>query len=79
MSGRVYQEIDDMAVRWDYTSTASTWYQGHASPGAAEDDNVWRIKRLTLDGSNRLLKTEFADGDGNYNNVWSNRTSLDYS
>ena len=77
MSERVYQEIDDMAVRWDYAST-TVRYQGHASPGAAESDPVWRIKRLTFDSSQRHTTTEFADSNGNYDNRWSNRAILQY-
>ena len=77
MSERVYQEIDDMAVRWDYAS-ATVRYQGHASPGAEESDAVWRIKRLTFDSQGRHTTTEFADSNGNYDNIWTNRASLSY-
>lgn len=78
MSERVYQEIDDMAVRWDYAS-ATVRYQGHASPGASEDDDVWRIKKLTFDTNGRHTKTEFANGHGGYSSIWSSRTLLSYS
>ena len=77
MSERVYQEIDDMAVRWDYASSTIR-YHGHASPGSSEDEAAWRITRLTFDSQGRHTKTEFADSDGNYDNTWSNRASLSY-
>ena len=72
------QEIDDLQVRWDYAST-TVRYQGHASPGAAEGAASWRIKKMTLDTSGRLVKTEFADGNGNFDNVWTDRAGLSYS
>ena len=77
MSERVYQEIDDMAVRWDYASS-TTRYQGHASPGTATSVAAWRIKRLTLDSQARHTITEFADSNGNYDNIWDNRATLSY-
>ena len=77
MSERSIQEIDDMAVRWDYASS-TTRYQGHASPGSLTSQAVWRIKRMTFDSSSRHTITEFADSDGNYNNVWDNRATLTY-
>ena len=79
MSSRVYQEVDDITDRWDYTSTASYWYHGHASPGSAETSPVWRIKRFQLDATNRIIATTFPGGNANYNNQWSERTSLVYS
>ena len=79
---QVLQEIDDMSVRWDRVS-ATRRFQGHASPGASEGAAVWRIKRMTFGttsfNNRQLIAVEFADGDANYNNIWSNRTSLDYS
>ena len=74
----VLQEIDDLSVRWDYAS-ATIRYQGHASPGASEGSAVWRIKRLTFDSSGRHIKTELAGGAANFNQIWSNRTTLVYS
>ena len=75
---RVVQEIDDLSVRWDYAS-ATIRYQGHASPGSATSASVWRIKRLTFDSQGRHTLTEFADGNGNADNIWDNRATLSYS
>lgn len=75
--GQHLEEIDDMANRWDYAS-ATIRYQGHASPGAAETDEAWRIKRMTFDSQGRLTKTEYANSNANYRNVWANRASLTY-
>ena len=74
----VIQEIDDLAVRWDYASS-TVRYQGHASPGVTTSGAAWRIKRLTFDSSNRHIATEFADGNANFDNVWDNRATLSYS
>ena len=76
--GATLQELDDMAVRWDYASS-TVRYQGHASPGIAESAALWRIKRFTFDAQGRHTKTEYADGNANYDNVWADRASLTYS
>lgn len=56
---------------------ASTTYVGEAATGTALGAASWRIKRLTQSGT--VLLTEWADGDGLFNNVWNNRASLTYS
>lgn len=78
MSERVFQEIDDMVTRWDYAS-ATTRYQGHASPGTLTATARWRIKRVTLDSQGRVTAIEFAGGSGSYDQIWDTRASLAYS
>lgn len=67
------QEVDD---------EGSLIYIGTAQPGSATASAVWRLKRITItiDGSGREdLKTEYADGDNAFNNVWDNRAAASYS
>jgi hypothetical protein len=54
---------------------ATYTYIGHAVPGSVTSGGVWRIKRLTNSDATVL----WADGDGNFNNVWDDRASLSYS
>lgn len=53
-------------------------YVGDAPVGSAESDPIWRIYRLTNVGTASITK-EWADGDSNFDNVWTNRASLSYS
>lgn len=55
----------------------STMYIGLAAIGSGEGASVWQIKRVTFSGS--LILEQWADGDSNFNNVWTNRASLTYS
>lgn len=74
----VKQFPDDLQQRFDYTTTASTWYIGVSSPGALETDPVWKVVRHSLDTSGRTTSTQFADGNANFDNRWSQRASLTY-
>ena len=52
-------------------------YVGEAVPGTADGDAAWRIKKLTeATGDLTLL---WADGDEDFDNVWTDRASLSYS
>lgn len=66
----------EYAVRVDEASATVT-YIGNADVGASESGSVWQIQRLTISGVSTTL--EYADGDENFNNVWSNRAALSYS
>lgn len=51
-------------------------YIGRALPTALTSEASWRISRVDTSVS---LETLFADGNGNYDNIWDNRASLSYS
>lgn len=70
------REIEDFkTLRLDATPELA--YHGLAAVGSSESDPVWQIKRLTDDG--QLTKIEWADGNAEFDNVWANRASLQYS
>jgi hypothetical protein len=71
-SGFVVSRSSEFAVRVDEGATYT--YVGQSSPGAANADAVWRIKRIT----NATTTITFADGNANFDNVWDNRASLTY-
>lgn len=50
-------------------------YIGEAAPGTATSAGSWRIQRLTV-ADNTIV---WADGDGEFNNVWDDYASLSYS
>jgi hypothetical protein len=58
-------------------SNASLIYLGEAKIAAIGSDPVWRISRLTITATS--VKTEWANGNEQYSNIWDNRTTLSYS
>lgn len=62
------------SVRIDDTGTYT--YFGYAPVASAEGDAVWKISRLSAANPQALV---WADGDANYDNIWTNRASLSYS
>jgi len=50
-------------------------YLGFAVPGTATSGALWKVMRIT-DADDTIL---FADGNGEYDNVYDNRASLSYS
>lgn len=71
----VRDQYDFKTMRLDGTDALA--YHGLAAIGSAENQPVWQIKRLTDDGQN--VKIEWADGNAEFDNVWANRASLQYS
>lgn len=64
------------AVRTDEVSSSLT-YVGWAVPGTLDAAATWRIMRMSVTGT--VTAIEWADGDEDFNNVWSDRASLTYS
>ena len=64
-----------LAKRVDTTTTANTIYVGAAPVNSSNADPVWQMKKITTTNG---ADVTWADGDGNYNNVWDNRASLSY-
>lgn len=75
VDGKLVQvmRMDSLTVRIDEGATHT--YFGYALPGTAESGATWRISRLT-NSSGTLV---YADGNSNFDNVWSDRSSLTYS
>jgi len=57
-------------------SSGTVIYIGKGSASASTASAVWRISKVD---TSSLLTVTFADGNGNYDNVWDNRASLSYS
>jgi hypothetical protein len=53
-------------------------YKAWAATGSATTANVWRIQRITFVGTDDDVVIEWADGDGNFDNIWDDRASLTY-
>mgnify|MGYP001819400689 CR=1 FL=1 len=54
-------------------------YIGEADPGTLEAATAWRIKKLTISSVDGDVITEWADGNANYDNSWTNHLSHTYS
>lgn len=53
-------------------------YIGEAEPGSLKGQGKWRIRKMTYDGSGKLLNIAWANNDGNFDKVWDDRASYDY-
>lgn len=60
-------------------ASSTITYFGKAQPGVGTDDAVWQIFKLTFDGSGNFISQTWADGNGNFDNVWDDRATLTYS
>jgi hypothetical protein len=64
-----------LTVRLDQVSD-TLFYVGKALIGSLDSQDLWQIVRYTQTGS--ILKSEYANGDETFNQVWNNRTTLTY-
>lgn len=53
-------------------------YTGESSPGTPTSEAKWRIKKLTYSGTN-VTGTVWAKGNAEFDKIWNNRTSYEYS
>lgn len=70
LGGKFATQIDD-------TSTASVTYIGKANIGATASQSVWQIQKI--DESSSPTTFTWADGNSNFDNVFSDRTTLTYN
>jgi hypothetical protein len=55
----------------------STLYKGEAMPGALENTQSWRIRRLIISESGDVME-QWADGNALLNKIWDDRLQLTY-
>lgn len=63
----------------DYNGGTNATYIGVAPIGSSTGAAAWQIKLLTYDGNNNVTAITWANGTGNYTNVWTSRASYTYS
>ncbi len=56
-----------------------TVYRGWANPGTTSALALWRIRRTRFIGAEGDVIHDWADGNGNFDNVWDDRLSKSYS
>lgn len=54
----------------------TTYYGSSLILGADPALPIWRIRKEAATGNSVVIT--YADGDGNYDNIWNNRASLTY-
>jgi hypothetical protein len=58
----------------------NTIYVGYATPGTITSIAAWKITKFVFNpASLNDISQTWADGDGNFDNVWNDHTSLSYS
>ena len=53
-------------------------YSGKANPGTLTSSAAWQISQITIQ-SDDDVQVLWADGDGDFDNIWDNRLALSYS
>lgn len=74
---RVSLHTGSIPVLIDEASSSVTYIGKSRTLGVAEGSAVWQIQKIELSGT--VTKILWADGDGEFDNVWSDRASLTYS
>jgi len=69
-------EVPVYAVRYDQVSDTVS-YRGEAGSGLPEDQSVWRIQKIVVDGDDVTIT--WANGNTAFGNKWTDRLSLNYS
>jgi len=56
-------------------------YIGYSIPGHATSDSAWQIQKLTYDSTYTTtpITIKYAGGTDDYDKVWTNRASYNYS
>lgn len=66
---------NETPTKIDEVST-ELYYLGYADFGAATDEGVWKIKRISKSGT--VWRTQFVRGDENYIYKWDDRSLYVY-
>lgn len=61
--------------RVDFVGT-DTIYKGEAEPGSSEDDEVWRISKITFVDEDAT--EQWAEGNASFDKMWSSRLGYNY-
>lgn len=69
------ETASDTDYSFAFAEDATYTWLGWAVPGAAEGAAVWKVARIT-NATNRKL---WADGNKNFDNIWTNYNALIYS
>lgn len=75
-----YGYHSDLTEIWENDSSGRMLYYGEAKPGSSEGADCWRICKYTYTGNNfNADKKTWANGNANFDKVWTDRTGYSYS
>ncbi len=79
-NGEVALLVEDSkyTIALDYEGGDNVIYAGEALPGSSKSAAVWRIKKLTYNGS-KVTDVQWANGANTFANIWDNRAAFIYS
>lgn len=72
-------EVPAHAVAAENNANSDVVYLGLAPIGSSKAAAVWQIRKFSYDAGGGLTDVQWADGNGDYDNVWNDRAALAYS
>lgn len=74
-------DLTNVRIELDYAgrSDSQPVYIGYAAPGTLTSSPYWKIARHTYDGSDRLIRKEWAEGTAKFTHAYDDRATLSYS
>ena len=69
--------LDAAIVKQIIETIGGVTYIGSAECGSASSSAKWQIQRITTVGAVQTI--EWADGNGQFDNIWDNRAALTYA
>lgn len=75
----VYSRDQGLTQAVEYDGSNNAIYIGRAQPGTAKSATSWQISKLTYDGSNNMTDLQWCQGNDNFEFVWNDRASYNYS
>lgn len=74
----LYALTDKYTLLVEYNASDNPKYIGEATPGTAQSDSAWRIRKVVYTGENPT-SIGWADGTSEFNMIWDDRGDYDYS
>lgn len=69
----------ELKIAVEYNGDGTELFVGDATPGTLQNASGWRIKKLSYNNDQQLIKLEWADGKAEFNKVWDDRGSFTYA
>ena len=73
-----YGSVPGFKTAIESNGSSQPIYVGYAVPGTLQSEKKWLITKITYSGT-IVTKTEFANGDSNFDKEWDERTTYTYS
>lgn len=64
---------------FEYDGSNNLIFMGRTPAGRSKSEAQWQIKKFTYDVDGNLLDIQWAEGTGNFDKIWNDRDSFEYS